>query len=447
MDAFLGRIKKCNDLSIVKKKYVVYWMQASQRSECNHALEYSIEKANELHLPLVVVLVLIPEYPNAGNRHYAFMIRAIPELKRKIEERGASFILRTGNPVEEIVELASNAACLIIDRGYLRFQRKWRFDIAVRVKCSMIQIESDIVVPVETAMHKEAYNARSLRLRIQQVFRKFLCKPQEHECINKSGFKDWDSVDMTELTKLKSFLPSPEILNSEIVSFSGTEKAKERLENFISNKLDRYAIDRNDPLTGCVSGMSVYLHFGQISPVYIACEILKSGSPGINAYLEELVIRRELSINFVFYNPLYDRYECLPAWAVKSLQNHASDPREYQYDSESFESGKTHDPYWNAIQKRMVRDGTMHGYMRMYWGKKILEWSENPQSAFKTAIYLNDKYQMDGRDPNGYAGIAWCFGKHDRPWKTRQILGSIRSMTNDGLKRKFDLSAYIRSIE
>jgi deoxyribodipyrimidine photo-lyase len=193
--------------------------------------------------------------------------------------------------------------------------------------------------------------------------------------------------------------------------------------------------------------MSTYLHFGHISPLYIALQVLKTGGPGVESYREELIIRRELSMNFVFYDPDYDNFNCLPDWAQKTLLEHARDTREYEYSVEEFETAQTHDPYWNAAQKEMMHQGKMHGYMRMYWGKKILEWTRNPMQAYHIALYLNNKYELDGRDPNGYTGVAWCFGKHDRAWKEREIFGKVRYMNDKGLRRKFRIDRYVERIE
>lgn len=194
--------------------------------------------------------------------------------------------------------------------------------------------------------------------------------------------------------------------------------------------------------------MSPYLHFGQISPLEIALEVQDAGQQiGQEVYLEELIVRRELSINFVHRNPLYDQYEALPEWARKTLGKHEDDPREYLYDLDTFEAAQTHDPYWNAAQEEMVLTGKMHNYMRMYWGKKILEWSDTPRTAFETTLFLNNKYELDGRDANSFAGVAWCFGKHDRPWKERPVFGTVRYMNANGLKRKFDIESYVQQIK
>jgi deoxyribodipyrimidine photo-lyase len=218
------------------------------------------------------------------------------------------------------------------------------------------------------------------------------------------------------------------------------------LRGFLRNKLDHYTEKRNDPSLNYVSNMSPYLHFGQISPLYIALQVLKTNSPGCEAYLEELIVRRELSHNFLYYNNKYDMFEALPPWAKQSLNLHRKDKREYVYSLETFENAQTHDPYWNAAQEEMVITGKMHGYMRMYWGKKILEWSNSPEEGFKIALKLNNKYELDGRDANGFAGIAWCFGKHDRAWGEREVFGKIRYMNAAGLKRKFDPDEYVKRV-
>jgi deoxyribodipyrimidine photo-lyase len=227
----------------------------------------------------------------------------------------------------------------------------------------------------------------------------------------------------------------------------GTNYAKKFLSDFIEKKLDRFTKDRNDPNVDCVSHLSPYLHFGQISPLYITLEVMKTKSRGKDAFLEELIVRRELSHNFVWFNKNYDTFDALPPWAKNTLNFHRRDKRQYIYSLDDFEQAKTHDPYWNAAQKEMVLAGKMHGYMRMYWGKKIIEWSKNPQEALRLTLYLNNKYELDGRDPNGFTGVAWCFGKHDRAWSERPVFGKIRYMNAAGLKRKFNADGYVGKID
>jgi deoxyribodipyrimidine photo-lyase len=227
----------------------------------------------------------------------------------------------------------------------------------------------------------------------------------------------------------------------------GYSQARARLESFIEDgRLERFHEERNDPARDGLSHLSPYLHYGQISALEIALEASRHPGPGTESFLEELIVRRELAFNFVAFNADYDRFECLPNWAREDLEIHAADRRPYLYSPGDLEKAQTHDPYWNAAQKELVYRGKIHGYMRMYWGKKILEWSDTPRNAYTTAVYLNDRYSLDGRDPNGYAGVAWCFGKHDRPWAPRPVFGKVRYMNDRGLERKFDIRAYVERV-
>ena len=227
----------------------------------------------------------------------------------------------------------------------------------------------------------------------------------------------------------------------------GASEGKRLLDTFIRDKLPRYAGQANDPGEDLSSGLSPYLHFGQISPLEVMAALRDESGENRDAFVEELTVRRELSMNFTQYNPGYDAYESLPAWARATLEKHGEDTRPYLYTREELDGARTHDPYWNAAQREMVLTGRMHGYMRMYWGKKLLEWGRTPREAFYTALSLNNRYCLDGRDPNSFAGIAWCFGKHDRPWGERNIFGSVRYMNAKGLERKFDMRRYLERVE
>jgi deoxyribodipyrimidine photo-lyase len=226
----------------------------------------------------------------------------------------------------------------------------------------------------------------------------------------------------------------------------GYSQARKLLREFIDHKLDHYDERTNDPSLDFTSHLSPYLHFGQISPLEVALAVAEAPGPNEEAFLEQLIVRRELSMNFVHYNPAYDTYDCLPDWAKATLAEHEKDPRPYIYSEDELEQAQTHDPYWNAAQLEMVRAGKMHNYMRMYWGKKILEWSPTPREAFETALRLNNRYELDGRDPNGFTGVAWCFGKHDRPWQERPVFGRVRYMNAAGLERKFKMDAYVAKV-
>jgi deoxyribodipyrimidine photo-lyase len=232
----------------------------------------------------------------------------------------------------------------------------------------------------------------------------------------------------------------------------GSAAAKRRFQTFFSKKLKHYDDHGNQPQTDDISGISPYLHFGQISPLTLALELMtsrhgKSDPQNRDAFLEQLIVRRELAMNFAYYTPDYDAYSAIPGWAEKTLEEHSADPREYQYSAEELDAGQTHDPYWNAAMAEMKHTGFMHNYMRMYWGKKILEWSDTPQAAFQTTLALNNRYFLDGRDPNSYTGVAWIYGVHDRAWAERPIFGKIRYMAASGLERKCDIQAYVKKVE
>ena len=440
------RIKALNRKGIQKGSYVLYWMQASQRAEYNHALEYTILKANELRQPVVVFFGFTDHFPEANERHYIFMLEGLREVKRSLEKRGIRMVILHKSPQVGVVQLAKRASLVVADRGYLKIQKAWRDYASKRVDCPLMQVESDVVVPIEEASPKEEYAAATIRPKIKKKLGFFLAPLRGRDPVIDALSIDFDSFDVGDIEKAVSRLRIDRRVNRVNALHGGTKEAKRNLEIFLEGKIDRFPELRNDPTVDYLSHMSPYLHFGQISPLYIALKVLETRSQGIEAFLEELIIRRELSMNFIFYNENYDSLEAIPDWAKKTLKSHQKDRRLYLYTLKELEEAKSHDPYWNAAQKEMVVRGKMHGYMRMYWGKKILEWSKTPEEAFRNALYLNNKYELDGRDPNGFTGVAWCFGKHDRPWGERSIFGTVRYMNDKGLKRKFDADRYVEMI-
>jgi deoxyribodipyrimidine photo-lyase len=422
------RIRYLNDNKISDNDFVLYWMQNAQRTEYNHALLYAIKRANDLNKPLIVFFGLT-KYKEANTRHYKFMIEGLIEVKEKLERDNIKFIFQHMDRLNDIVK---NACLVVVDKGYLRHEKEWRHKLSSSIKVPLVEVETNLIIPIEEVSEKEEYAAYTIRSKINRLLPKYALE-LEYENINIS------SLDIN----IES-IPFDTKLDIEILSDSfykgGYKEAKRRLNNFISNKLSNYDLLRNDPSLNYQSNLSPYLHFGQISPLDIYLKVKDIDKS--ESFIEELVVRRELSFNFVYYNKDYDNYKSLPNWALDTLDKHRIDKREYIYSLDKFESYKTHDPYWNACQKEMVITGKMHGYMRMYWGKKIIEWTNSPEEAYTIMVYLNNKYNLDGRDPNSYAGIAWCFGKHDRPWTERNIFGMIRYMNNTGLKRKFDIDKY-----
>lgn len=439
------RIQLLNNRSVNPAgRYAVYWMQASQRAVCNHALEYAIRRANELNLPLIVYFGLTPDFPEANLRSYSFMLEGLAEVKAQLRSRGIGFVLRLNSPPDGALELAQEAVLLIVDRGYLKIQREWRRTVAEKAVCQMVQVETDVVVPVETVSNKEEYMARTLRPKINRLRSQFMTMPQEvRPVVDSTGYSELG----VNFSKPEDVLPKLKIDHSvgPVPDFKGGySRAFGQLKAFIDSGLEIYD-RRNDCNLKASSRLSPYLHFGQISPVEIASKVHASGQASVEDFLEELIVRRELAINFVFYNKDYDNINALPNWARDTLETHCKYPRKYIYSPEQLETAETHDPAWNAAQNEMTRTGYMSGYMRMYWGKKILEWSETPEAAWRTCLHLNNKYELDGRDPNGFTGVAWCFGKHDRAWPEHDIFGKVRTMTFNGLSKKFDLDYYIQS--
>ena len=444
------RIQKLNARPHQKGRFVLYWMQASQRAERNHALEYAIRQANEQKLPVTTLFVLTDGFPEANLRHYTFMLEGLKELKGRLEERGVSFLVLRGSPDKEVMKVSRQASMVITDCGYLRIQREWRKEVAENALCPLVQVETDVVVPVEQACPKEAYSAAVLRPKINGQLRKYLVPLSETLVKHTLRNQDFAGLDLKKpIPNILSSLSIDRAVNPVSHFRGGTSEAKRLLGDFIAHKLKDYGELRSDPSLDCVSHMSPYLHFGQISPLYIALQVQAAGripAKTRETYLEELIVRRELAMNFAHYNPAYDSFRAIPDWAKRTLKTHQKDKREYVYSQEELEEGRTHDPYWNSAQKEMVVTGKMHNYMRMYWGKKILEWSTSPEEAFRISVYLNNKHELDGRDPNSFTGVAWCFGKHDRPWGERKIFGQVRYMNDAGLRRKFKIEDYVKKI-
>jgi deoxyribodipyrimidine photo-lyase len=441
------RIRPLNGRKVTGRPLVIYWMQAAQRAGTNHALEYAVKAANEVRKPLVVLFALTEKYPEANERHYAFLLEGLKETRDALRRRGIPLVVRRGEPDEEIAAFARDASLVVVDDGTVRVERRWRRSAAAALDCPLVEVATNVIVPVEAVSPKEEYSAATLRPKIYRLLAGFLTPLRETPLRVKPIEPALESWDIDDTDSALSRLALDRTIG-RVPSFrGGASEAEKRLRAFVKDTLAAYAEARNDPALDALSGLSPYLHFGQISPLAVALAVKKGPAYGQAAFLDELIVRRELSFNFVHYNRAYDRFEGLPEWCRTTLLEHAKDPRPYLYSRAELEAAATHDPYWNAAQKEMVLTGKMHGYMRMYWGKKILEWSASPREAFRTALALNNAYELDGRDANAFAGVAWCFGKHDRPWARRPVFGTIRYMNAAGLRRKFDPDSYVRKIE
>jgi deoxyribodipyrimidine photo-lyase len=444
------RIREHNTAPVNPRgRYVLYLMQQSQRALCNHALEHAIRRANELGLPVLAAFGLAPDYPGANRRHYAFMLEGLAETQGALAARGIRLTVRAGAPDRTALALGKEAAMIVMDRGYTRVQRAWRGTAAAEAACRVVEVESDVVVPVESAMDHEAYMAATLRPRIHKMLPNFLVplketKLERASLLMRLAGAELDLADPAALLRKLKFAGGAEPVSAVR---GGAAAASEALEDFLRLRLHRYDERKDDPTANGASGLSPYLHFGQISALAVALAVKETGTgKSRDAFLEQLIVRRELAMNFAWYNPDYDRFAGLPNWARATLAAESRTKRPAVYDKADFEAARTGDPYWNAAQREMMKTGRMHNYMRMYWGKKILEWSASPEEAYATAVELNDRYELDGRDPNGYAGVAWCFGKHDRPWPKHPVFGNVRIMTASGLERKFDMQAYVNQM-
>jgi deoxyribodipyrimidine photo-lyase len=424
---------------------VVYWMQRAQRGVDNPALDVAVEAANTLGKPAVVFFAPVPFYPHANLRHYRFLNEGIPEIAADVRARRVGFVLRR-YPEHSLVKFCDEVRpCLVVgDENPMREPRNWREKAAERLRMPLWTVDADVMVPSKL-LEKEQYAAHIIRPRIQARLKEFLVAPK-----NTKAKAAWaqrrglaflpDGFDVTEGWALdRSVEP--------VSTFRGGRGAAMRLlAEFVKKKLAHYDTDRNKPQKDGTTRLSPYLHFGQIGPHTVALAVQKAEAPkpSKEAFLNQLLVWRELAVNLVHFNLNYDNFECGEAWAHRTLGAHARDPRPIVYTEKQLENAETHDPLWNAAQVQMVRDGWMHNYMRMYWAKKILEWTKSPAEAYRIAVYLNDKYELDGRDPNGYAGIAWSIvGKYDRPWFEREIFGQIRYMSGASTGKKFDSKKYI----
>lgn len=443
------RIQRLNRRPARDGGYVLYWMQQSQRAEWNHALEHAISRANDLKRPLLVCFGLTREFPEANTRHYRFMLEGLRETEQSLRKRHIGFALRIGDPAGVALELSRDACAVICDRGYLRIQREWRKNLAERAEVEVVQVESDAVVPADEASWKAEYAARTIRPKITRLLPKFLVPLEMSALKSDSRGLDVQSESLESPDELLSRLGLDDSVPPVNLFHGGRSEARKALDLFLREHLKNYEVNSNRPETDDVSHMSMYLHFGQISPLEIALAVRQADAPDSvkESYIEELIVRRELAINHVLRNRDYDKYSCVPAWAKSTLRRHKPDAREYRYTLAQLENAATHDPWWNAAMLEMRHTGYMHNYMRMYWGKKIIEWTGTPERAFRVALRLNNKYFLDGRDPSAYANIGWLFGLHDRPWKERPIFGTIRYMSASGLERKSDPRAYVEKVK
>jgi len=416
----------------------------------NPALEVAIEAGNLLRLPVVVYFSVIPNYPNANLRHYHFMAQGLRDVAVDAAERGVGFVLRRhpDNSLEAFLDEVG-AALLVGDENPCREQERWRQVLAKRLRLPFWTVDADVVVP-SREFARDYFLLHHFRPHLERELPKYLVKQShvmpQYEWRPPKALASYPvDADITRgFTKLDRRVRPVDTFTG------GTHAALQRLNTFVNHELAGYEEMRNKPEVQGTSRLSPYLHFGNISPMTVAAAVEKAVADGKASagarkrYLDQLIGWRELSVLFVKYNTNYDNWECAEPWARKTLMEHAADPRPALYTLKQLERAETYDDLWNAAQREMVETGWMHNYMRMYWAKKILEWSPDPARAFEWAVTLNDKYELDGRDPNGYAGVAWAIvGKHDRPWFDKPVFGTVRPMSGASTAKKFDARAYM----
>jgi deoxyribodipyrimidine photo-lyase len=428
---------------------VILWMSRDQRIDDNWALLFAQELATKQKASLGVIFYLVPQFLGATMRQYGFMVRGLQEVEKGLKEKNIPFFLLTGVPEIEIPKFVKRhkIGSLIADFNPLRINAKWKKSVMKHIDIAVYEVDAHNIVPCWIVSSKQEYAARTLRPRLHRLLPDFL---RDFPSLKKHPYNWEEDASMIDWRSSIRTLDVDYTVQEVDWIQPGEKAAYLAMKKFLKNRLSLYDGRRNDPTLDGQSNLSPYIHFGQISSQRIALNALKisTDKKSRDAFLEELIVRRELSDNFCFYNTNYDNIEGFPSWAKKTLDEHRYDKKEYVYKLEQFENAITHDPLWNAAQMEMTKKGKMHGYMRMYWAKKILEWSESPEEAIKIAIYLNDRYELDGRDPNGYAGIAWSIGGvHDRAWNERPIFGKIRYMSYNGCKAKFDIQKYIEAVK
>lgn len=448
-------MQKCDKRRIVelnKKEIrvgpIFYLMSRDQRVNDNWALLFSQELAEEKKEQLIVVFFITPHLLKTTTRHHKFMLEGLKDIEENLKKINICFFIEGGGDAHYVADFFNRkkAGAVITDFDPLKQACTWRENIAKKTQCKVFEVDAHNIVPYTVASSKQEFAAYTIRPKINKYLNDFLVpfpkiKKQEYKNNIKISFNDWGKLH--KLLPIKKNIPTVKWIKS------GEREAHKTLQKFLKDNLDKYDKYRNDPNENVLSNLSPYIHFGQISAQRIALSINKSKNNNTKeSFLEEIIIRKELADNFCFYNKNYDNLNGFPSWAKESLSKHKKDKRTYVYSKKKFENAETHDDLWNASQLEMIKTGKMHSYLRMYWAKKILEWTSSPEEAIKIAIYLNDKYELDGRDAKGYTGIAWSIGGvHDRAWGERPIFGKIRYMSYNGSRSKFNIKSYITKIK
>ncbi len=477
------RIRKTNDQPINEKgEYILYWMIAFRRTGWNFALQRAVEQARELNRPLVILEALRCDYPWASDRLHAFILQGMADNARRLASRPAlyhPYVEPEKGAGKGLLKALAEKACLVVTDDFPAFFLPNMVAAAAgKLPVCLEAVDSNGLLPLRAA-DRDYPTAYAFRRFLQKELRGHLLElPAEDplqgeklpvlEQLPQPIRKRWPAASPELLAVKPETLAKLPLDHGVPVApvTGGTLAARRQLTRFLEERLADYAEHRNEPERQVTSELSAHLHFGHLSVHEIFARLSEREgwsigdlspdakgkregwwgmSPPAEAFLDELVTWREVGYNCCACRDDYDRYESLPDWARQTLEDHESDPRPYLYSLQEFERGETHDPLWNAAQLQLVREGKMHNYLRMLWGKKILEWTRTPREALQVMVELNNKYALDGRDPNSYSGIFWCLGRYDRPWgPERPIFGKIRYMSSENTARKFSVEGYLR---
>ena len=441
-----------NRIRVLKKgqfvgKAVLYWMVRDKRFNDNWALYAAQKAAIKYKVPLHVCFQYNAKISSSTIREYEFLFSGLQETERSLYQYNIQFHLLNGSAAHEIPFLCSRlkVGVLLTDYSPLKLYKRRLNQVINKLSLPIYQVDAHNIIPVWKVSDKKEFAAHTIRRKINLLLDEYLtdipnCIIHPFGTTKKSSI-NWE--------KIIDDLNVDRMVKSVDWIIPGEESALKRL-SFLKNNMQGYGISRNDPTLNKLSNLSPYFHYGHLSSQRAILEIKKFKLPQSDkdAFIEQVLIRKELADNFCEFEKNYDHFEGFHPWAQKTLDEHRNDERDYLYPKGQFEEAKTHDSLWNAAQIQMMKTGKMHGYMRMYWAKKIMEWSPSPEIAQQIAIDLNDTYELDGRDPNGYTGIAWSIGGiHDRAWFERPVYGKIRYMNYNGCKSKFDVAKYVKMYE
>jgi photolyase PhrII len=433
-------------------EFVLYWIQTAMRACSNPALTFAIEQANLLRLPLLVYQGLRSDYPWASDRIHTFILESVADLYADFDTRGIeyAFYLDRGpagrGARSPLVELASRASVVVTDFFPTFIVPRQTRALRQKVETAVVAMDGCTLVPMRYH-DREHSTARGIRPRLLEALPHYLHPvPDPEPALHRRIELPFDPVrpDAAKIPTLVASCPIDHTVKPSPTIRGGRHAALARLDAFVRTGLARYDEDRGDPNRDVTSRLSPYLHFGNLSINEVLLSVREAAPAAqYEKFQDEALVWRELAHNFVYHDPKHRTMEAVPAWARKELDDHLADPRPHLYEDEQLEAAQTHDELWNAAQRSLLRDGELHNYVRMLWGKSVLMWKRTPEEALRVLEHLNHKYALDGRDPSSYGGIHWCFGKFDRPFYRRPVYGTVRYMSTNAAAKKFDVKAYI----